>query len=106
MRRYKAVVHGANPQVFAEHSLSGWSWAALTISIAGFIVLTDFYPNHAHELSTPLFVAILILCPPSLLSVLVIDAEIGTSGFYSSGSSSPCLTRGYMQWSAPESPVI
>jgi hypothetical protein len=27
-------------------------------------------------------VTILALCPPSLLSALFIDAEIGTSGFY------------------------
>jgi hypothetical protein len=27
-------------------------------------------------------VTILVLCPPSLLSALFIDAEIGTSGFY------------------------
>jgi len=44
--------------------------------------MTDSYPNPPHELSTPVLVTTLVLCPPSLLSVLFIDAEIGTSGFY------------------------
>jgi FtsH-binding integral membrane protein len=54
----------------------------VTIGVAAFLVLTDSYPNHLHELSTPVLVTILALCPPSLLSALFIDAEIGTSGFY------------------------
>ena len=54
----------------------------VTVVVAAFLVLTDSYPNHPHELSTPLLVTILILCPPSLLSALVIDAETGTSAFY------------------------
>jgi FtsH-binding integral membrane protein len=54
----------------------------VTVVVAAFLVLTDSYPNPPHELSTPLLVTILILCPPSLLSALVIDAETGTSAFY------------------------
>jgi FtsH-binding integral membrane protein len=54
----------------------------VTVALAAFIVLTDSYPNSPHELSTPLLVTILILCPPSLLSALNIDAETGTSAFY------------------------
>lgn len=48
--------------------------------IAAFLVLTDSDPPH--ELSTPLLIAFLVLCPPSLLSAFVIDAETGTSAFY------------------------
>ena len=44
--------------------------------------MTDSYPNPPHELSTPVLVTILVLCPPSMLSALVIDAETGTSAFY------------------------
>jgi len=54
----------------------------VTVAIAAYLVLTESYPNPPHELSTPLLVALLVLCPPSLLSALFIDAEIGTSGFY------------------------
>lgn len=54
----------------------------VTVVVAAFQVLTDSYPNPPHELSTPLLVTILALCPPSLLSALFIDAKIGTSGFY------------------------
>jgi len=54
----------------------------VTVAIAGYLVLTESYPNPPHELSTPLLVLFLALCPPSLLSALFIDAEIGTSGFY------------------------
>jgi hypothetical protein len=50
--------------------------------IAAFLMLTDSYPNPPHELSTPLLIPFLVLCPPSLLSAFVIDAETGTSGFY------------------------
>ena len=53
-----------------------------TVAIATYLVLTQSYPNLPHELSTPLLVAFHVLCPPSLLSALFIDAEIGTSGFY------------------------
>ena len=54
----------------------------VTVVVAAFLVLTGSYPNPPHELSAPVLVTILALCPPSLLSALFIDAEIGTSGFY------------------------
>ncbi len=54
----------------------------VTVAIAAYLVLTESYPNPPHELSAPLLVLFLVLCPPSLLSALVIDAETGTSGFY------------------------
>ena len=54
----------------------------VAVAIAAYLVLTQSYPNPPHQLSTPLLVAFLVLCPPSLLSALFIDAEIGTSGFY------------------------
>jgi len=54
----------------------------VAVVVAAFLVLTGSYPNPPHELSPPLLVTILALCPPSLLSALFIDAEIGSSGFY------------------------
>jgi FtsH-binding integral membrane protein len=54
----------------------------ITVVLVAYLVLTDSYRNPPHELSTPLLVAFLVLCPPSLLSVAFIDAETGTSGFY------------------------
>ena len=54
----------------------------VTVVVVALLVLTDLYPNPPHELRTPVLVTILVLCPPSLLSALFIDAEIGTSGFY------------------------
>jgi hypothetical protein len=52
----------------------------VTAGITAFLMLTDSYPRH--ELRTPLLIAFLVFCPPSLLSALIIDAETGTSGFY------------------------
>jgi FtsH-binding integral membrane protein len=54
----------------------------VTVVVGAHLVLTNSYPNSPHELSTPLLVTILILCPPSLLSALIIDTETGTSAFY------------------------
>jgi FtsH-binding integral membrane protein len=54
----------------------------VAVVVAVFLLSTDSYPNPPHELSTPVLVTILVLCPPSMLSALVIDAETGTSAFY------------------------
>ena len=54
----------------------------ITLVIVAYFAFTESYPNPPHVLSTPLLVAFLVLCPPSLRSVPFIDAEIGTSGFY------------------------
>jgi hypothetical protein len=54
----------------------------VALAIAAYLAMTESYPHPPHVLSTPLLALFLVLCPPSLLSVLFIDAEIGTSGFY------------------------
>jgi hypothetical protein len=53
---------------------------AVTTFIVAYQVLTNSYPPP--DLSMPVFVAFIILCPPSLLTVAFIDAEVGTGGFY------------------------
>jgi hypothetical protein len=73
---------GALPQVFAAHVGVAGFGLLVTVGVAAFLVLTESYPNPPHELSTPVLVTVLALCPPSLLSALFIDAEIGTSSFY------------------------
>ena len=54
----------------------------VAVGIAVFLTLTNAYPTRPQALSAPSLVAILALCPPSLLSAFVIDAETGTSSFY------------------------
>jgi FtsH-binding integral membrane protein len=54
----------------------------VAVVVAVFLLSTDSYPNPPREPSTPVLVTILVLCPPSMLSALVIDAETGTSAFY------------------------
>ena len=60
------------------------AFAALGFAITAFIVayqvLTDSSPPPG--LSTLLIVAIIFLCPPSLLAIPLIYAETGTGGFY------------------------
>jgi hypothetical protein len=53
---------------------------AVTTFVVAYQVLTNSYPPS--DLSMPVFVAFIILCPPSLLTVPFIDAEVGTGGFY------------------------
>ena len=54
----------------------------VAVGIAVFLAVTNTYPNAPQELTTPFVLTILVLCPPSLLSAFVIDAETGTSSFY------------------------
>jgi hypothetical protein len=53
---------------------------AVTAIFVSYQLLTDSQPAlHRESTFMLLFIA---LCPPSLLSVAVIDAEVGTNGFY------------------------
>jgi hypothetical protein len=60
---------------------------ATTLAVTGFVIaaaiwayseLTNSSPPH---FSFPLWTAFMILCPPSLLSIPLIDVEPGASGF-------------------------
>ncbi len=53
---------------------------AITAIIVAYQLLTDSYPPR--PMSDTLFLAFVILCPPSLLSIPIIDAETGTAAFY------------------------
>jgi hypothetical protein len=66
--------------------------------MGAFLVLTESYPNPPHVLSTPLLVVFLVLCPPSLLSALFIDAEMGSSGFYFVWCLVALLNAGLYAW--------
>ena len=72
--------------LFRKYSRRTVGLAGIGFAIAAFIVaylaLTESYPNPPHQLCTPLIVAFVVLCPPCLLSIPFIDAEIGTSVFY------------------------
>ena len=54
---------------------------AVTVAIAAYLELTDSTVP-SPPISDRLFVTFVILCPPSLLSIPVIDAEPGTGAFY------------------------
>ena len=53
---------------------------AVTVVIVVYQLLTGSYLPQ--PMSDPLFLAFVILCPPSLLSIPIIDAETGTGAFY------------------------
>jgi len=59
-------------------------FAAIGFAVAAAIVVhsvfTDSSPPPPPNI--PLLVAMIILCPPSLLGIACIDCEIGTGGFY------------------------
>ena len=52
---------------------------AVTVFIVAYQVLTNSYPPRL--ISDRLFLTFIILCPPSLLSIPIIDAEVGTGAF-------------------------
>jgi len=53
---------------------------AVAAAIVVYSVLTDSSPPPPPNI--PLLLAMIILCPPSLLGIACIDCEIGTGGFY------------------------
>ncbi len=53
---------------------------AITVVIVVYQLATNSYPPQ--PLSAPLFLSVIILCPPSLLTIPIIDAETGTGAFY------------------------
>lgn len=55
---------------------------AITLFFVVYQLLTDPTAAPPHRLNDSLIVLLFILCPPSLLSIPIIDAEVGTSGFY------------------------
>ncbi|MGA7852794.1 MAG: hypothetical protein WCA15_05665 [Candidatus Acidiferrales bacterium] len=65
----------------SRKSILGWGLVGLGVT-AVFVVyqlIMDTYPPRGPMAVDIVF---MLLCPPSVLSVPVIDAEIGTSGFY------------------------
>jgi hypothetical protein len=72
------IINHENWKVILGAAVAGF---AMTAVFVAYQVVTDTYPKppEPNMLAILLFV---ILCPPSLLSVPIIDAEIGTSGFY------------------------
>lgn len=63
---------------------SHFRFAMLGFAVAAFFVayqlLTSTLPDSPRD--TPVMIAFVVLCPPSLLSVLVREVEIGTHAFY------------------------
>ena len=55
---------------------------AVTVVIAAYLALTLSAASPVPPLSDRLFATFVILCPPSLLSIPIIDAEPGTGAFY------------------------
>jgi hypothetical protein len=53
---------------------------AVAAAIVVYSVITDSSPPPSPNI--PLVVAMIILCPPSLLGIACIDCEIGTGAFY------------------------
>ena len=53
---------------------------AITAIFVSYQLLTD--SQTALHRDSSIMLLLIVLCPPSLLSVAVIDAEIGTNGFY------------------------
>jgi hypothetical protein len=66
------------PQIVKVMLIFGALGLAIGLGIAAYM---EFTPPH-HLPSDQLFLAFVILCPPSLLSVAIIDAEPGTGAFY------------------------
>jgi len=60
----------------------GFLGLAVTSFFVAYQVVTDSYPSPPAPLTDYLVVLFFVVCPPSLLSIPIIDAEIGTSGFY------------------------
>ena len=53
---------------------------AVTAAFVSYQLVTD--PQSSVNRNSELMLLFVILCPPSLLSIPIIDAEVGTSGFY------------------------
>jgi hypothetical protein len=64
-------------RVILQFAAIGFTVAA---AIVLYSVLTDSSPPPPPNI--PLVVAIMILCPPSLLGIACMDCEIGAGGFY------------------------
>ncbi|SRR5579862_3557395 len=53
---------------------------SITAAFVSYQLLTD--PQSALARSSSIMIAFVVLCPPSILSIPLIDVEVGTSGFY------------------------
>ncbi len=57
-------------------------FAMIGLSVTALFVMYQLLTDPGSSRDHRIMIAFLFLCPPSLLSVAVIDAEVGTSAFY------------------------
>ena len=55
---------------------------AVTVVVAAYLAVTVSTTSPPQPMSDRLFMTFVILCPPSLLSIEIIDAEPGSGAFY------------------------